>query len=165
MGMRRDGPAYFQETIMAQNQQHGEQSIGSGSDSGTAQDGIQGTPSGTEGATSGQGMEKGQSKQSARDLERNAGKNMEKTPGQNPGNRQGSGGTETYQRNDLFQDDGENARMDEQQRSDSQQSAQREGMGSHQHGEKRNTRLGTDVERGDEDPGNLHSDKDPDRER
>jgi len=144
---------------MAQNQQHGEQSIGS--DGGKAQDGIQGTPSGTEGATSGQGIEKGQSKQNARV----SGKHTEKPPGQNPGNRQGSGGTETYQRNDLFQDDGENARMDEQQRSDSQQSAQREGMGSHQHGDKRNTRQGTDVERGDEDPGNLHSDKDPDRER
>lgn len=130
---------------MAQNQQHGEQSIGSGH----TRDGIQGTPSGTEGATSGQGVDKGQSKQSTQD----------------PGNRQSSGGAETYQRNDLFEDDGEDARMTTPERSDSQQSAQREGMGGHQHSGERNNRQGSDVERGSEDLGNQHSDKDPNRER
>jgi hypothetical protein len=131
---------------MAQNQQHGDQSIGSGH----TQDGIQGTPSGTEGATSGQGVEQGKSKQST---------------GQRTGNRQSTNGTEAYQRNDLFEDDSEDAGMNESQRSDSQQSAQREGMGGHQHSGERNNRQGSDVERGSEDFGNLHSDKDPNRER
>lgn len=130
---------------MAQNQQHGEQSIGSGD----ARDAIQGTPSGTEGATTGQGVEKGQSRQSAQDQR----------------NRQSSGGAETYQRNDLFEDAGEDARMDQPERADSQQSAQREGMGGHQHSGERNNRQDSDVERGDEDLGNQHSDKDPNRER
>ncbi|MRV72123.1 hypothetical protein GJ700_10395 [Duganella sp. FT92W] len=90
---------------MAQNQQHGDQSIGG---SGT-QDGIQGTPSGTEGATSGQGVEKGQSKQSAQKTGQNAGKDG--------GNRQSSTGTETYQRNDLFEDDREDTGVEKTPRS------------------------------------------------
>lgn len=131
---------------MAQNQQHGDQSIGSGS--GKAQDGIQGTPSGTEGATTGQGVEKGQSQQSTQDK----------------GNRQSSGGTETYQRNDLFEDDNDDTGISDTGRSGSQQSARREGLGNHQRTERGN-RQGLDVEEGDEDFGNQQSDKAPNRER
>jgi hypothetical protein len=138
---------------MAQNQQHGDQSIGSGH----TQDGIQGTPPGTEGATSGQGVDRGQSKQSTQDKGNQQGNRQGSRQGSSPS----SGGTETYQRNDLFEDQAEDAGMSEQQRADSQQSAQREGMGSHQ----RANRQGSDVERGDEDFNNLHSDKDPNRER
>ncbi|GAB2845544.1 hypothetical protein GCM10027277_12090 [Pseudoduganella ginsengisoli] len=117
---------------MAQNQQHGDQAIGSGN----TQDGIQGTPSGTEGATTGQGVEKGQSKQRTQDQ----------------GNRQSSGGTETYQRNDLFEDDGEDAELSEAERARSQQSAQREGLGSRQHSgrSERGNRQGLDTEQNGE---------------
>lgn len=127
---------------MAQNQQHGEQSIGSGQ----TQDGIQGTPSGTEGATSGQGIDKGE--------KRDPGARQST---QDHGNRQAAD-NDTYQRNDLWRDD-EGAG----ERSDSQQSAQREGMGNHQQGNRQGQ--GPDMESRRQDTGNLHSDKTPNRER
>jgi hypothetical protein len=139
------------EAIMAQNQQHGEQSIGSGH----TQDGIQGTPSGTEGATNGQGIDQGikqgQSRQGAQDQ----------------GSEQSADRNETYQRNDLMGNESREDYADtaDTQRSGSQQSAQREGTGNRQHTGERNNRQGLNVQRGIEDIGEQHSDKEPNRER